>query len=317
MKSKVKDVLSSILFISILLILFYLTSNLFTPKGNDEDSGIHYVKANGILGERKNSIDVLIVGDSESYMGFVPLKMWDFTGVTSFVCGTPSQKLINSEDFLHKAFKRQRPKVVVMETNAIFRKFSFDDVMLHNLSKVFPVFQYHNRWKNLRPDDFNFKIENKHLDKDRGYSYTSITKPVLEKEYMKKTDDIREVSERNFEVIKRMKEFCEKNKAKFILVSSPSHANWNYEKHNGIQKLASDLKIPYLDMNLLADRIGIDWSKDTKDEGDHLNYRGAVKATKYLADHIKQIIHIQDKRRDPNFKNWNVDAKDFNKKVQS
>lgn len=317
MKSKIKDILSSILFVTILLILFNLTSNLFTPKGNDEDSGIHYAKANGILGERKNSIDVLIIGDSESYTGFVPLKLWELSGVTSFVCGTPAQKLPNSEEFLHKAFKNQRPKVVVMETNAIFRKVSFDDVMVHNLSRVYPVFQYHNRWKNLKLHDFNFKVHNKYMDKDRGYQYNNMTKAIAKRDYMKKTSDIREVPERNSEIIKRMKEFCEKNNAKFILVSSPSLANWNYEKHNGIQKLANELKIPYLDMNLFADKIGIDWTKDTRDEGDHLNHRGALKTTKYLAEHIRKMFKIEDKRKNPNLKNWNIDAHNFNKKVKS
>ena len=74
-----------------------------------------------------------------------------------------------------------------------------------------------------------------------------------------------------------------------ILVSSPSAINYDYTKHNGIAEWADAHGVEYLDLNLI-DEIGIDWSTDTKDAGDHINLSGAIKVSNYLAGYVKQYI---------------------------
>ena len=40
---------------------------------------------------------------------------------------------------------------------------------------------------------------------------------------------------------------------------------------------AKDNSLTYIDMNLMLDELGIDWSLDSLDKGDHLNLSGAYK----------------------------------------
>ena len=61
-------------FIAGLICLLLIASSVFEPKNNMENFGMEEVTANGILGEKDNSIDVLVLGDSEAYSSIIPLK---------------------------------------------------------------------------------------------------------------------------------------------------------------------------------------------------------------------------------------------------
>ena len=88
-----KRFLAWLLFLAGLVAALYITSCIVTPKDNTAKAGMEQPRANGILSERPDSIDVLILGDSESYNAISPLLLWDELGCTSYVCGTNSQRL--------------------------------------------------------------------------------------------------------------------------------------------------------------------------------------------------------------------------------
>lgn len=71
--------------------------------------------------EPADTIDVLVIGDSESYTTVSPMEIWDKEGIPSYVGGQTGQKIQESYYMLKKALKTQKPKVVAIETNMIFR----------------------------------------------------------------------------------------------------------------------------------------------------------------------------------------------------
>ena len=71
-------------FILGLVLLLTLSSRILMPKDNTEEAGMEEVYANGILGEKEDSIDVLIVGDSYSYTFPIPPEIWRDCGYTTY-----------------------------------------------------------------------------------------------------------------------------------------------------------------------------------------------------------------------------------------
>ena len=106
-----KHTLRCVVFLAVLALLLTGVSQLVRPKNNTRSDGIHDPAANGILGEPDHTIDLLILGDSESYSAFIPMQLWQQYGYTAYCCGTSRQTLYYSEAFLHKAFQKQSPKL--------------------------------------------------------------------------------------------------------------------------------------------------------------------------------------------------------------
>lgn len=319
MKKIIKRIVSCVLFVAILLGLLQVSSLVFQPKSNDKASGIHYPRTNGIFSEPKDSIDTVFIGDSEVYHSFIPLNIWRDYGITSYDVSSPSQKLVYSMEFLKKTFEKQSPKIVFLETNAIFRNSYFEDEITYKAEQIFPVFRYHDRWKNLQLKDFSATVEYTANEENKGYYFTKKSKPATDKaikKYMKYSDVSAPILSTNKKYLNEIAKFCKKHGTKLVLISTPSTKNWNYQRHNTMEAISKDLGVDYIDTNLLRDDIPIDWKKDTKDKGDHLNYKGAVKLTNYIGKYLDDTKLFKDKRNDPSYDNWNTCLDKFEKKVK-
>ena len=69
-------------------------------------------------------------------------------------------------------------------------------------------------------------------------------------------------------------------------------------------------------MNMVDSKVDIDWNKDTRDAGDHLNYSGAVKVTKSLGEYINKNYDLPDNRNNPEYVKWNESLTRYLKKVE-
>ena len=305
MKCFIKSTIKTAVFVLGLLVMLLILSHLFIPKNNLSEFGMDNVHANGILGEKADSIDVVFIGDSTVYSGIIPMQIYEEQGFTSYNCATSAQYLSYTESSLREVFKNQSPTLVVLDANAIYRKIQFESDISFKIEDSMSVFKYHDRWKSLTSGDLFGEVKYTYTDDFKGYVYRSDCKGTYNKDYMKPTAEVKEIEKLNSRYVKSIKTLCEENGAKFLIISVPNQKCWSYAKHNGISELASSLDVKYLDMNLLNDHINIDWQTDTRDKGDHLNYSGAKKLSAFLGSYLKENYSLPDRRSDSNYKSWN------------
>ena len=263
-----------------------------------------------VSAEKKNTIDVLVAGDSESYTSVSPMDLWDRAGIAAYDCGQPWQRIQETYYILKTAFRTQSPKLVLFETNTMFRDPGFlKNVQLsltEPLAYHFPVIKYHNAWKALFDGPGGPKKSYKGFEiRDKVVSYEG------DEEYMKETKDKAQIPEVVRIYMEKIKRLCEKNGANLLLVSAPSPKNYNYKKHNSLEEYARENDLPYVDLNMKFRDIGIDWKMDSYDRGDHLNISGARKVTAYMGKYLSDNYDLPDRRNDDGWREWDNLAREY------
>lgn len=264
-----------------------------------------------VSAEPKDVIDVLVIGDSESYTSMSPMDLWSQTGITSFDCGQPGQRIQETCFLLKTAFKTQSPKVVLLETNVMFRNPGFlKNVSMSIIEPIryyFPIFRYHNLWKLfLDPSKGTGRAVYKGFEiRDKVAAYEGSD------HYMRETKDIQEIPEFVYSYMKEIMKMCKEKNAQLLLVSAPSPYNYNYKKHNAIEKYAEENGLRYIDLNMKNKELKMDWKADSHDKGDHLNIHGAQKVTAYMGKYLKETYSLPDHRGDAAYEEWNTMAAQY------
>lgn len=314
MRIKLKRFLGDVIFLLGLFLLINLTSLVFQPKNNSQAAGMEDVTANGILGEPEQTIDVLFLTDSVGYCSIIPLQIWRDYGITSYVCGTPAQPLYYTKEFLEKTFREQSPKVVVLEIMPIFKRFEEKEALKNKVEQIFPIFRYHDRWKNpesLFKQEITMKVDYNYIIADKGYRYfTTSDKPLRDGEVIV-VPDVAWIPDECKEAVAEIKAFCEKNDAKLIFVSVPNVCTWGYHYYNAMVNLATELEVPYYDLNLMSEEVPIDWARESFDAGEHLNVWGAQKVTAFVGKYLNELGIFEDKRMVKEYEAWNEAQKKF------
>lgn len=286
----------------------------------------------------EGEVDVLALGSSRTYCTILPMEMWRQDGVTGLDITGAIQTMPVTAAYLEQALKTHQPQVVMVELYMVGKRSTFDvntahknlDYMPASLPKVgrvlesvdatgwfevfFPLQQYHSRWTELRRSDF---LADKHSRYafGRGAMYLPDAKPVPDSPKVDGTSE--EAYQLDLPSIRAMARACQKRDVQLVLFAAPSP----YRLYVGDQPLLGRLKadlqaefpsVGYLDMNAVAGTIGVDPATDYKDEL-HVNHRGGVKLSRWLAGHLVREYGLIDRRGEDFAARWNEDLRRYDK----
>ncbi|HAM16006.1 MAG TPA: hypothetical protein DCP91_09165 [Eggerthellaceae bacterium] len=285
------------------LALLAVASNIVRPKDNSPEAGIFDERAYGMLGEPRDSLDVLFLGDSETASAFSALQMWDEHGFASYVCSSNGQQLMYTNSLLHLALRDQSPKVVAFEANAFYAHFSVGDVLVRTASDLFPVFEYHDRWKHLTPQDFTGPVQATWTDDMKGFKLLGGGVAAEAEGYMAPTDEVDAPSALSRLFVHMMVDYCRQKGATPVFVGVPSADSWSMARHNGVAQLAEAEGVDFVDLSFGDAKVDIDWSTETFDRV-HLSIDAASRVTHAYGDMLASAYDLPDHRGDPSYAAW-------------
>lgn len=319
-KTGLKQLIKALSFMCVLLVLIVASSYMLAPKDNTAEGGIVNPNANGFFSEPKDSIDIAVVGNSDAYSGFSPLELWNEYGYTSYVSAEGHQTVAQSYSQLKKIIKCHSVKLIILETDGFFTRSKIVEstakLINASMGSAFSVFQYHDRWKRVKPKEL-LKAPNytAHCTA-KGQWLSNEVKGYMGGEYMVKTDKREEIPFSTKTSLDMLVKTCAENNIKLLFLELPSQSSWSYKRHNAVKDYADEKGITFLDLNIDRESFGFDWKTDTRDGGNHLNSRGARKATLFIGKYLSENYPLSDHRGDNRFKQWNADYKEYLEKVK-
>lgn len=321
-------------------VLFILSEKVLEEKWLDSDQDI--CKYNSFYELPENTLDYIVLGASGSFFSINPMLIYAQEGYTGYNLGSAVQTIELSYYWLQEACKYQKPEYVFIDASSFlydendksketlirgmtYMKFSelklraAKECRLPEMSKIeliSPIYTFHDRWKGLTEDDFDFSNHyypfkgscisfrtNKHTIKDMANSdkyilYTNEDYKMYETE----------ISEENANIFKKMFSFCVINDITLIPFKGLT-MYWGDDETFVVDQFLSSYGLKLLDLN--KEVHNLNWDTDTLDEGRHPNYWGNSKASYRLASYMKKEQKLCDHRNDERYALWNEDLEQY------
>ena len=308
-----KNAINFILFSFIFLILFNVVFNVLWLE---ETSISDFYK------EPKNSIDVIYLGGSNSFMHFNPTLAYNEYGFTTAFLTTGSHPIVCLKYLIKEAQKYQNPKLYVItltefgydinlmdESDGNLRrvtdslKFSKNKLELLNvalnykkkfneskLDYYFSYFLYHNKWKNVFDG-----TANRYLGvfyKGFWFNEDSLKTVNINSNTNNK---IEELPKENKEILDDLLNYIKSEKLNVLFViPERNYHDYAIKRLNYVENYLKEKNFKVINFKN-SKELGINYQTDFKD-GAHFNINGVTKYTLYFSKYLKENYNLDDHR---------------------
>lgn len=307
MKKKLSELIAFILASAVVIGAAYYIPYVLMPERKD-----YGATWSMYLEEPENSIDVIFLGSSLLYCDVVPARIYEDTGITSYVVGGGSLSSSIGYYYLKEALKTQSPDLVMIEaTNVYFKKYEeYTKVnigyMPYGINRLgatlnaaepeerfgllFPLYNYHDLWEQHSLSDYFKPRADKKTDVNAGYTYLTEIKEQTERTPRIIADG--EMVDFNYRYLEKTVELCREKGIAVELFLSPSCYYLDEEAQSRLKNTFPD--VTFNDYSDSMDEMSIDMKTDFYDKL-HLNFSGADKFSAYLADRISDSYEISER----------------------
>lgn len=332
MRKKIGFFVRAILFLVIFGLLFTPLKEL-TARKSLTGAWDMTNKVGGFYNEPEDEFEVMFFGSSHAYAAFSPLRLWEDTGVKSYVFATQRQPLWATYAYMKDAFQRQSPSLAVVECNMAMDTeeyydegvtYSYMDDMPFSLNKVRLAWvsapdmeervellcnfiKYHGRWTDLEDADYEF--DRKSLrDPYKGYVFLEPQETEQPRPAIETVSSSTPLLEKNEYWLRKIIALCEKEGVPLWLVKSPSNLTLEEKGYlNTVAAIAAECGVPFDDFNEKYDEIGLAPSFFYDEH--HLDARGAAKYTDWFAAELLARYPSLVKRLEDGA--WQADAEGY------
>lgn len=279
--------------------------------------------------EPKNSIDVLMIGASETYADYSPPLAYKQQNYTSYqICfeGAPGSLY---RSMLTEGLKTQSPKLVVFEVNGFFfnddsmateadLRLWLDSIPMsknwydtinefvpksERINYYFNILKYHSNWK--KPGTLLKRLKNKYRINKEGISLMKSfsTFTMMGTENFKKTNPrtIKPIGEKYLEELLK---YCNERGLKNVLfMRAPHYSKLNKKNEKKMIDLIKKYGYDYVNFDNRLKDIGLDFKTDFYN-GEHTNVFGMEKFTKYFSKYVVDNYDVKNEHSDEIKNQW-------------
>jgi hypothetical protein len=331
------------LFILIVMIIVILLNPIFIIKTPQRNKLIQ-----GLYEHTGDAYDVVFLGSSHMNAAINPNILWNHYGITSYNYATGGQPIDVTYYLLKEILKNHKKPIVVLDIyylgltqefgeegyirtvldNMKFSKNKVEAILKctprpHWISYLFPVFKYHDRWKEIDGEDFNLDTSDSYYLKGFGDNHNLYGKDNLSNTDVEETSEIPPKSK---EYLYKIIELSQKEDFKLIFTNFPHDYTatnisniWHNEPpkmYNKIAEIAKKNNIPYLNYYNEIDNLNFDFKSDMNDSS-HMNIWGANKITADVGKYLKENYELADHRNDKKYANWQNDYLSYQQAEQA
>ncbi len=307
----------SVAAIILAIVLFVLASQEFLLARFDSNE----IRIDGFYAEDKNSVDVVFIGASDVYSGYMPGLAYDEFGYTSYLFATGSNPVSIYKSQIKEVMAHQSPKMIVIELNGVLYK---DDKKLYdkgNLHKYIddmpysvnrlqtiaelvpyenqaefyvPFLKYHGLWDNYPSEEKFSWLKSRWQLQGRGYSLLKGSNVIAD--VMKPSDSVKrdlsnddsrmQVDPKSEEYFRDLLQYLKDNDiTNVIFVRFPHMVDDTvydrFQRTNRCADIIGEYGFDFYNFERYMDDTGISLDSDFGNS-EHLNIYGNEKMTGYI-----------------------------------
>lgn len=327
-QNKVRIGIQAVGFIAIFLVLLTIVSYMVRTNGDVKD------RFAGFYAEKKNTLDIVMIGSSPVFPYYAAPKLWGESGIAMYPLSSNVQRPVAAKYLVKEAEKSQSPDLYIFE----MRMFTMEDEGLREnmaytrgvtdnlrysrlrnetiramvpedheegrLSFYLDIMKYHTNWKMLAlPSEWaNMTYHNPHPLK--GYTFKEEVGPLPMPDCAKAEGTKAIPPEQETYLRDLLDDLEQEGRDALFIVSPYGESLDDQQMYNYIEEILSAKGYPFLNMNNYYEEIGIVFEEDFADYGSHTNAVGAEKCTDFLKKYLLQNYEFTDKRGDAAYKSW-------------
>lgn len=327
-----KYLLRIVIFIAIVLWMLVHLTYILRTNGDVKD---RYV---GFYAEKKDSIDVAVIGSSPVPMCLITPEIYGDLGVTVYPVSSNMQRPVATKYLVEEILKTQKPELFVFEMRMwgardedllgnMAHTREVTDNMKYSINRIktinamvsdpderityyFDIFKYHSNWKTLFLWSQFRTLFYEYPEDLKGFLPDSDVGPSDAPALVEAGSKLEIPSEQEAYLLDLLEYLKEKDINALFIISPYSVKEDEQKKYNYMAEIIEKSGYPFVDMNSHLDEIGLDFETDIRDFGTHLNVLGAQKTTEWFEKYLKEnyidagTALTTDHRGDKRYVSW-------------
>lgn len=308
MKNIVFNVCKIFIFIIVFVILYSFLTVLKRPQDGEFDN------FPGLYAEQKNTLDMVYLGGSASFVYYSPLDAYQKYGISSYVYGISSMQPEMYITMLKEMYKTQKPKLLVIDARpfeyreekhewayAAYRNFLTG--IKFNKNKIDFVNKYVEKTLNHSKKSYFFDLDLYHSSKKvpsikrslmvifnklyhpyKGFYFVPKVSPIDLEDI--KTFKETKISKDTEDILIELLDYLDTKEVKVLFIICPyKETEKEKEKYNYIEKIINKRGYDFIDTNERYKDMNLNSKTDFYNIS-HVNIFGSEKYTDYLAKYI-------------------------------